>query len=387
MGVNRTLGQSLLLAGWLSAVVAAADVVSPSQKTQSTPLLTPSPALLPANQSIMPALPETGSLPSPELQTPEWTQASDSLTLKMGTIEATAQPNGVVASAPALQASLPDPGAVDVLKLGELAPEEARADLPLSTLYSYTIDGQDAATVYVRDLPIISFIAQDPNQPSPLDRATDLTSHLNQLAQQAPDQADITVDWVEVETDATTVASHYLIKIGDESLLEVGDGVLLAPGTENHASAALMAANRLRRLLFDAPPLSSVPQPPQPLQAEPVALENEGSLEPTLQAETQSSSPASSPVAASSPGATEQGIASFYHHPQTSQTLTAAHRTLPFGTRVRVINIENGAEAVVEINDRGPFIPGRVIDVSIAAAQALRMIQMGVAPVRVEVLD
>ncbi|NJL99085.1 MAG: septal ring lytic transglycosylase RlpA family protein [Synechococcaceae cyanobacterium SM2_3_2] len=377
MGVNRTLGQSLLLAGWLSAVVAATDVVSPSQKTQSTPLLTPSPALLRPNQSLLPApLPETGSLPAPGLQVPEWTQDSDSLTLKRGSTEATAQPHEV-ASATALQASLPDPGAVEVLKLGEFAPEEARADLPLSTLYSYTIDGQEAATVYVRDLPIISFVAQDPDQPSPLDRATDLTSHLNQLAQQAPDQANITVDWVEAETDSSAVASHYLIKIDDDVLLEVGDGVLLAPGTENHASAALMAANRLRRLLFDAPPLSSVPQPPQPLQAEPVALENEGSLEPTLQAQTQSSSPV----------ATEQGIASFYHHPQTSQALTAAHRTLPFGTRVRVINIENGAEAVVEINDRGPFIPGRVIDVSIAAAQALRMIQMGVAPVRVEVLD
>lgn len=66
--------------------------------------------------------------------------------------------------------------------------------------------------------------------------------------------------------------------------------------------------------------------------------------------------------------------------------MTAAHRTLPFGTRVRVTNLENGRHAVVRINDRGPFRKGRVIDVSYAAARKLGLVHSGVAKVRVEVL-
>ena len=67
--------------------------------------------------------------------------------------------------------------------------------------------------------------------------------------------------------------------------------------------------------------------------------------------------------------------------------LTAAHRTLPFGTRVRVENLDNGESVVVRINDRGPFIPGREIDVTRAAAEKLDFIRAGVANVRLTVLD
>jgi rare lipoprotein A len=66
--------------------------------------------------------------------------------------------------------------------------------------------------------------------------------------------------------------------------------------------------------------------------------------------------------------------------------MTAAHRSLPFGTRVRVTNLRNGRSAVVRINDRGPWIKKRVIDVSYAAAHKLRLIRRGTARVRVEVL-
>ncbi len=66
--------------------------------------------------------------------------------------------------------------------------------------------------------------------------------------------------------------------------------------------------------------------------------------------------------------------------------MTAAHRTLPFGTQVRVTNTNNGRSVIVRINDRGPFIRGRIIDVSAGAARVLGMISSGVAPVRVEIL-
>lgn len=67
-------------------------------------------------------------------------------------------------------------------------------------------------------------------------------------------------------------------------------------------------------------------------------------------------------------------------------TLTAAHRTLPFGTRVRVTNLWNGRSAVVRINDRGPFHGNRVIDLAHGAAQELGVAASGLAQVKLEVL-
>ena len=81
--------------------------------------------------------------------------------------------------------------------------------------------------------------------------------------------------------------------------------------------------------------------------------------------------------------ADEKGIASYYHNPHYSG-LIAAHKTLPIGTQVRVINLDNGRSAVVKIVDRGPFIRGRIIDVSIAAAGVLGFRVSGTAHVQIE---
>jgi rare lipoprotein A len=67
--------------------------------------------------------------------------------------------------------------------------------------------------------------------------------------------------------------------------------------------------------------------------------------------------------------------------------LTAAHRTLPFDTMVRVTNVNNGKSAVVRITDRGPFVEDRIIDLSYAAAQQIELIGPGVAPIRLEVIS
>ena len=77
------------------------------------------------------------------------------------------------------------------------------------------------------------------------------------------------------------------------------------------------------------------------------------------------------------------GVASYYG----AAGLTAAHRSLPMGTRVRVTNTANGRSVVVRINDRGPFIRGRSIDLSNSAAQAVGMTDAGLAKVRMEVLQ
>ena len=67
--------------------------------------------------------------------------------------------------------------------------------------------------------------------------------------------------------------------------------------------------------------------------------------------------------------------------------LTAAHKTLPLGTSAMVTHLDNGKSVMVTINDRGPFVRGRIIDLSYAAAQALGMVEEGVAKVRLEVVD
>ena len=69
-----------------------------------------------------------------------------------------------------------------------------------------------------------------------------------------------------------------------------------------------------------------------------------------------------------------------------SNALTAAHPSLPFGTKVKVTNTNNGRSVIVRINDRGPFVKGRIIDVSAAAARRLNMINSGTATVQLEIL-
>ena len=95
-----------------------------------------------------------------------------------------------------------------------------------------------------------------------------------------------------------------------------------------------------------------------------------------------------------SSGGGSQGVASFYWQPQrvasggwfNPNAMTAAHKTLPFGTRVRVTHASNGRSVIVRINDRGPYIRGRTIDLSRAAAGVIGMMGQGVARIRMEIL-
>ena len=90
-----------------------------------------------------------------------------------------------------------------------------------------------------------------------------------------------------------------------------------------------------------------------------------------------------------------QGVASFYTEGQQTASgekfdtndLTAAHPTLPFGTRLRVTNVATGRSVTVRINDRGPYVPGRVVDVSHSAASALGMVESGIAKVKLDVVQ
>jgi rare lipoprotein A len=107
--------------------------------------------------------------------------------------------------------------------------------------------------------------------------------------------------------------------------------------------------------------------------------------------------PPPAPSATPQTGQPETGMASWYGHPYHGrraangeiydmEKLTAAHRTLPFDTWLRVVNLDNSKTVEVRITDRGPFVEGRIIDLSHAAARAIDMIGPGVARVRLEVI-
>ena len=138
-------------------------------------------------------------------------------------------------------------------------------------------------------------------------------------------------------------------------------------------------------------PAANVPRPkenasPKPKEKEQPEAEADADLaEPTLPAGTK-------------PITTETGLASWYGPPYHNRrgsngevynmhAMTAAHRTYPLGSIVRVTNVKTGHSALVRITDRGPFIPGRVVDLSLAAARKLDVWQPGIAEVKVELMQ
>lgn len=329
--------------GLLSNARAQASARSGSTTTQAAELPLEGPSLSPAAKLVF--------APQP----------NPSLPAKPGTLNV----QDLSSLLPSPQASLPRLLEEPILKIGE---QKQSAPQPIATLYAYLIDGRQAVTVYVRDLPIVTFV-EHPRLEPPLLRASSLVAQLNQMAQGSLEDTTITLAWTEPKSGDPL----YAVRVNGKELLRVDEGVLLVDN-QRPVDTALLATNRLRRLLLGAPPL---PAPVLPQLA-------------TLKAKTAAPPP---PVPVQQQGVplikaslVQEGIASWYDLHPTRNEMTAAHPTLPFGTVVRVTNLRNGRQVVVRINDRGPFIPNRIIDLSLRAAEALGMVQAGLAPVRVEVL-
>ena len=136
--------------------------------------------------------------------------------------------------------------------------------------------------------------------------------------------------------------------------------------------------------------------PPAPPLSTPAAKPNVSS-EPQEEPDENSTTEATDIPADRKPMSTETGLASWYGPPYHNRrasngevynmhAMTAAHRTLPLGSIVRVTNVKTGSSAVVRITDRGPFIEGRIIDLSLAAAKATDVWKAGIAQVRLDVL-
>lgn len=262
---------------------------------------------------------------------------------------------------------------------------------PLTALFPHTVGTSTAATLYVRNIPVLTFLAESsspaasidtgfitPDQvlsgeiatapDHPLARAATVAQKIDQLPPETA--AQLTLKW-NGETKA------YWVMSGEEAIAAIDAQHILPDTTKNWDQDALQVTNRLRRLVGGAGPLTManiVPRPQPQTRSNPtVAMRSTGHQ-------------------------LQRGVASWYgpgFHGRRSASgerfnqnaMTAAHRTLPFGTQVRVTNLRTGASVVVRINDRGPFTGGRVIDLSRAAAGAIGMIGSGVAPVEVEVLQ
>jgi rare lipoprotein A len=324
------------------------------------------------------------------------------------------------------------------VKVGESQTSNPFRNGTIAKIYTHTLNNRQATTLYVRNIPILTFLGDQPSRtddvklgaqatdqlPSTLTndrltlnpsrtvatlidyrtgetatqasqqlntrksntrnslnsaqtsdsmaRASEIAAKLNQLYRDGIKADQIAVKW---RTEPGSSAGKYVLTVEQEQLAVLDASTVSAETTRNPEQDALMVANRLRRLMGDGSvtPLQAVGGKPTSIAPE-VAT---GVL---------------------SVRSVANGLASWYgpgfHGNRTANgevfnqyAMTAAHRSLPFGTRVRVTNLDNGRSAVVRINDRGPYAGGRIIDMSAGSARQIGLDQSGVAPVRLEVLD
>jgi rare lipoprotein A len=298
------------------------------------------------------------------------------------------------------------PNMVSAVKVGERQPSVAKAtpDPAIATIRVYRQNGRQAATIYVRSIPVVTMLgdklsaakntgvkvatvdsnvgavtsssdastklsakASQKEIGDPIWRATTLAGRLNQLSQTGLKAQNIKVVW-------DGKRKSYMVRANKEHLLEVSEGSTILPkSTKDTAQDALQITNRLRYQLGYAAPLKEVEGMPKPVR--------------------------DSQIVAVGPVRFQiQGMASWYGpgfdgaytasgERFNQYDLTAAHRYLPFGTKVRVTNLDNGRSVVVRITDRGPFVGDRVLDLSRGAAQIIGTVGSGVSPVRLDVLQ
>jgi rare lipoprotein A len=303
----------------------------------------------------------------------------------------------------------------EVVKVGELQSSRATAVQQaevIAKIHAYELGGRQAAVLYVRNIPVLTFLgspatAQNSSPGAVAANPTKAASRAQGLPDKAPrlepvegtKQPSVALDGFEMDNNpvwrATTVAAKlnqmyrdnvdaraigvrwnaqtrtYTIEANGREIVQVNEKTFLPDTTRNLGQDALQAANRLRRLMGNAPPLreiAGISKERRIARASlgPVRMEVTGM--------------------ASWYGPGFHGNRSASGEVYNQNAMTAAHRTLPFGTNVIVTNLDNGRSVVVRINDRGPYVGGRVIDLSAAAARLLGIMDSGVAPVQLQVL-
>ncbi|MFM2431298.1 MAG: hypothetical protein RLZZ511_2511 [Cyanobacteriota bacterium] len=270
-------------------------------------------------------------------------------------------------------------------------PAHNAASRSIVKIHSHAIQGQPAATLYVRNLPILTFLDDAGTQsgsrpvtqlvtnssaPTSVSKAEAIANQLNQIYQDGVAADGIKVIW-QGDKASTSKPGQYVIKAGQLPIATIDASTTYAKTTSNAEQDALLVANRLRQLLSKG---NATPKPLQQVEGKPnrtVPGEDNGAWNVTR---------------------TYRGEASWYGpgfdgnltangERFNQNALTAAHPSLPFGTKVRVTNQYNGRSVVVRINDRGPYAGDRIIDLSAGSADVIGLTDSGVAPVAVEVLS
>lgn len=271
------------------------------------------------------------------------------------------------------------PIAANTETLQQPAQQERQGEI--AKIYAHQMDGRKAVTVYVRNIPVATYLGESSVQDQSVEVATTGVSDIPTLSKAMKRATDLVVtinessaseaEKIGVKWDKNT--KQYVIHLDNEPLISMNGNVILPRSTKSKAEDALQITNRLRRQIGNLKPLTAIEGQPKP-PVEKVA------------------------VAPTNIQQYQQGWASWYgpgfHGNYTASGarynqygLTAAHRTLPFGTKLRVTNLDNGRSVIVTVNDRGPFIHNRVIDLSMGAAQVLGVVNSGVAPVRVDFVN
>ena len=236
-----------------------------------------------------------------------------------------------------------------------------------------------AVTLRVNQIPVITLLgtadeltalSQNQTLTAPgniMERAETIATRIEQLS------GTENFDANTIKVDFDSALKQYVVKAEQTVLLTIDKNTVLPEKALSAPETALQTANRLRRLLGGAEPIVSLPAVMK------VARVNNFDAANTIQR-------------------IKGGMASWYgpgfHGRRTANgerfnqnALTAAHKTLPFGTKVKVTNLRNGQSVVVRINDRGPYAHGRVIDLSSAAAKVIGIKGSGVGNVALDILQ
>ena len=296
------------------------------------------------------------------------------------------------------------------VKMGEQPSMASQAqDETIAKVHTHVNAGVQTATVYVRNIPVLNFTmpqssatdetklgtqqrsiviqkskalsgetsestdgassktSDASSSMDPTARASAIAARINQIHRNGVDAKKISVSWKSDKTEQYTVKAD-----GDE--IVVINAQTFSPDTsKNLERDALQVTNRLRRLLGDASPMGQV----------------EGKPTNTIVSTTL--------IPSGTVLSSVQGMASWYgpgfdgNYTASGEVfnqnaLTAAHPSLPMGTRVRVTNLDTGRMVLVRINDRGPYHGGRILDLSAGAARIIGLTDSGVAPIRLEVM-
>lgn len=250
-----------------------------------------------------------------------------------------------------------------LLLLLDLCPAAGRAQeiFPEVVLRQATCEGRPVAEIRVNDLLVIR-VRTEYGGMDRLTRARMVAQRIRGLTHS-----------LAARIEPAFVGGEVVVRVDQQLIITVDDEVAKLNGS-TRTGLAYVWSNHLRQALGEAPlPPPAAAEVIRPKTARPPQSSSRDSGRPLL---------------------LQTGTASWYgpgfHGTRTANgevfnqyELTAAHRTLPFGSRVLVTNLENGKAVAVRINDRGPFIPGRIIDLSFRAAQAISM--DGLALVRLEV--